>query len=261
MNASKNDVFETSSKLTHQNKFSGFWENILTTFKNYKFLDWFAFTLFLMYSATIVIIIRNIVNDLHTNGFLGGWSDIDRFTYQSNALLWVYMIFFIFFKKHVFLKENKWLLSNMVYIFFTFIGYNLILVPFGNGSYNPADLYGFITNIWYHALCPVSYIIFGYLYFYYNKNQEPKSYWKTLPKFMIYPTIYVIYVSTISLVIEPSFNGGETYTVYGKFTNLRDNLVISLPVILAMWLVFFPGSYAVFYYSWKAMNKYCQKKN
>lgn len=259
MNANMNDVFITFENLIKKNNLSIFFANIFNTLKNYKFIDWLALFLFSMYSATMIIIIRNIIVDLQSKGFLGGWSDIDRFTYQSNVLIWAYMLFFIFMKKHVFLKQNKWLLSNMVYIFFTFVGYNFILVPFGNGSYNLSNVYDLVTNIWYHILCPVTYIIFGYLYFFFNKFQFPKSYWKTLPKFFIYPTIYVVYISTISFVINPEYNGGKTYTVYGDFTNLKDHLKASLPVILGMWLLFFPISYAIFYYSWKGISKYSFK--
>lgn len=254
---------EYNASIKNENSVSsiGFFSNIANTIKNYKWLDWFALFCFLIFSVSTAFVIENIIEGLQgKNSTLLAWDTIDRFTDQSNVLLWAYMLFFIFFKKHVFLKNNQWLLANMTYIFFTFFGYNVILVGIAGNAYGTSFL-SIFQSAWYHVLSPLLFLVFGYCYFYCNPNQQPKVWWKAMLKAMIYPTIYVLYVSTVPFVLNPALNLGKTYTVYGDFTNLKEHLGKALPVILGMWLVFFPGSYAIFYYSWFGMNKINRNKN
>lgn len=255
MNANFNEI-NSPIKKDKELSVTKWFNNLVTIIKNYKWLDWFALFCFLIFTVSTAFVIENLVQALRgTNGHLVGWDTLDKFTDQSNVLLWVYMLFYVFFKRHVFLKNNMWLLSNMTYIFFTLIGYNVILIGISGNSYGD-DFLSIFQSAWYHVLSPVLFLAFGFCYFYCNPNQQPKVLWKAVLKAMIYPTIYVIYVATIPFVLNPTtYNNGVTYTVYGDFTNLKDHLGKALPVILGMWLIFFPGSYIAFYYSWIGFNK------
>lgn len=240
-----------------ENKKSNFFSNFIENFKNFKWIDWLGFAFFIMYSITVVFFILDICLKLKYEGGYGGWTTIDKFTVQSNILLWVYMLFYLFFRKHSFLKNNQWLLSNLVYIFFTFIGYNVILVGFAGYGY-VGNFFEIFENAWYHIICPLTFFIFGFCFFYFYKNQQPKSFWFSLLKQIIYPSIYVLYLITIPFLLVTPNN--TNYSVYGDFTNVRDHLPIALPVILGMWLIFFPVSHAIFYYSWILINKIDKNK-
>ncbi|MCF0217698.1 MAG: DUF1600 domain-containing protein [Malacoplasma sp.] len=231
------------------------------SFKEYNWFDWYAFTLFFVYSLSVAFFIYDLITALlKPYGGYYAWTTIDKFTDQSNILLWFYMLFSIFFKKHSFLKNNQWLLSNLTYIFFTFIGYNVILVGFAGYQYGP-DPYDAFSSVWYHVISPITYFIFGFLFFYLYKDKQPQSYWKSMLKQMVYPSFYVVYIMFIPFVMNTSGmvdNQGQpigTYAVYGNFTNLKDKLPVALPVILGMWLIFFPASFAMFYYSWIGFNR------
>ncbi|MDE6894113.1 MAG: DUF1600 domain-containing protein [Malacoplasma sp.] len=230
--------------------------NLLNLFKSFKWIDWLGFAFFLMYSVTVVFFILDISVELSTNGGYGGWKTIDKFTDQSNILLWLYMLFYLFFRNHSFLKNNQWLISNLVYIFFTFIGYNVILVGLGGYGYR-GNFFEIFENAWYHIICPISFFVFGFCFFYFYQNQYPKVFWISLLKQMIYPTIYVIYLISIPFVLDYEDSNGNInhYSVYGDFTNVRDHLTIALPVILGMWLIFFPAAHAIFYFSWFGISK------
>lgn len=236
-------------------------KNIETNFIYYlKKKSWihiFGFISFLIFTVSIGIIIYAFVYEIiegnaSGSGAEGAWTTIDKFTDQSNVLLWIFMIFWLFFPKHSFMKGNKFLISTMVYIFFTFCGYNFILVPSGNPFIIKGDVYYNLQNMWLHVLSPLLFLGFGFSYMYYHKDQQPKSFWSTFLTGMIYPTIYCIYIITIPFVLVK--HDGTPYSVYGQPTLTNGN-PWSWMYIGLMYFVFFPGSFALFYYSWKWINK------
>lgn len=249
-----------------------FTEKIKNFFNKSNWVNLIGLFGFLIFSVSIIFFIVDIIEQLQEGKawevFFGS---LDRFTNESNALLWVFMLFYIFFPKHSFLKENKFLIWNMVYIFFTFFGYNVILVGINGYSYS-GSAYAITSNIWLHVLSPLYFIFFGLMVMYTQPNQQPK-YLSTFLTGMIYPTIYVIYVITIPYVfMAPTKDGSQyandfwnsyetgVYTVYANATN-----VVEYPTawayIMIMWIVFFPGVYTIFYYCWKGFNKLYAFKN
>lgn len=251
-------------------------DNIINHFKSYNWVRWMGFVGFLLYTVATVFTIVSIVEDLLAGQpwavFFG---TLDRFTNESNLLLWLFMIFWLFFRKHSFMKENKALIACMTYIFFTFFGYNVILIAMGGGRYGynlNNGAYGLVTNIWWHLLCPLYFIAFGLCVMYDEPNKEPKKFVRSLLSAMIYPTIYVIYVATIPFVYTAPttdygtyynwFNNNypNGYTVYSSATNTAYTNT-AWAYILIIWLVFFPGSYSGFYFAWKkGFNKLNAKK-
>ena len=247
-------------------------EKIKNYFNKSNWVNWFSFFGFLIFSISIVFTIIGIVFYLQSgSAWMVFFGILDRFTNESNILLWVFMLFYIFFPKHSFMKNNKFLICTMVYIFFTFFGYNVILVGINGYSYS-GTAYSITSNVWMHVLSPLYFIFFGLLVMYTQPNKNPK-YLSTLLAGMIYPTIYVIYVITIPFVFHAPIKDGSqysiefwndyetgVYTVYANATN-----VVVYPTawayIMIMWLVFFPGSFTIFYYCWIGFNKLNNSKN
>ncbi len=244
--------------------------NFLLWFKKFNAPKWIAFFGLFIFAISYVFTIRDFINAINgpnADASTIWFGIIDRFTNQSNWLLFIYCFLYVFFSKNSLLKGNGLLISVMVYIFFTFIGYNVVLVGLSGGAYGygGSNLGDTVSNVWLHLLCPIYFLVFGYFEMYYNPNKEPKKFWKLLLLGMIYPTIYMIYVITIPYtygsytetidgVIVP-----ETYTVYGNATNVKD-YPTAWAYVMVMYLIFFPGSFAIFYFSWKGLNKINNKK-
>lgn len=224
----------------------------LQRYKNFKWLDWFGIFCFSIFSVSMILIIYAFVSEILSKGAYGAWTTFDKFTDQSNVLIWLYMLFWLFFKNHSFLKGNKFLVANMVYIFFTFIGYNFVLLPSGGQFFN-GDVYYGVQNVFLHVLSPLLFIGFGYAYMYCNKDKQPKSFIDLFWKGMLYPTIYCIYIITIPFMMTDN-TGTAPYSVYGNPTNTNGN-VWSWMYICLMYFVFFPFAFWLFYYSWKWINK------
>lgn len=196
----------------------------------------------------------------------------DRFTYQSNWLLLIYVLFYIIKPNHQFFNGNKLVISIMVYIFFTFIGCNVVLVGISKDRGYSGSSIGVASNVWLHIIAPLYFIFMGLITMYFKPNQQPKCLIKTILTGMIYPTIYAIYLITIPWTFvdyrnNPSFYGVENakyvhqaYSVYGNATNTY-NYPLSWAYILVMYFLFFPGTFAIFYYSWKWFNTLNNKKN
>lgn len=252
-----------------------FADQIKNWFSVSNWINYVALFGLLMFTVSIGFMINDIVYDVKNNeAWKVFFGQLDRFTDESNILLWVFMLFFVFFPKHSFLKNNKFLIWTMVYIFFTFIGYNVILVGINGYSYSgsSADI---AENVWLHILSPIYFLVFGFLVMYLRPNQEPK-FLKTLLCGMIYPTIYVIYVITINYnyavpatddtgAYAMQYRGeydspNHYYTVYSGATNVREHPT-AWAYIMVMWLIFFPGFYTAFWYCWKGFNKLNAKKN
>lgn len=226
---------------------------LINYFKKFDKTRWMFFIAMWFFIISFCFIIRDFVGALQVNTPTNnGWTSVDRFTYQSNILLLIYSVFIVFWPNHQFLRADKFLISNMVYIFFTFVGYNLILAPLGNG-YN-GDSYAIGSSVWEHVICPVLFIFIGFIKMVWNPNAKLKSYWSTMLTGMIYPTVYVIYIASIPFVLNTY--GGKTYSVYGSATDTLNNPSFAWPIIVCMYLIFFPGSYAIFYYSYWGIQKH-----
>lgn len=244
---------------------------LINYFKKFDKTRWMFFIAMWFFIICFCFIIKDFVAALQANTKTNnGWTSVDRFTYQSNILLLIYSVFIVFWPNHQFLRADKFLISNMVYIFFTFVGYNLILAPLGSGykyTGNSYDIsYGIGSSVWEHVICPVLFIIIGFIKMVWNPNAKLKSYWSTMLTGMIYPTVYVIYIASIPFVLNTDgvFNpDGQkvTYSVYGSATDTLNNPTFAWPIIVCMYLIFFPGSYAIFYYSYWGIQKHLGFKN
>lgn len=241
-------------------------DSIKSYFGKYKLHNWVGLIGMFIYTITLAFCIRNFVTYAQGPSWKIFFGIFDRFTWQSNLLLTFYMFLYLWKPDHQFFKNNTFLISTMVYVFFTFIGYNVVLVGIsGDRAYvgSPIEV---TTNVWVHILAPLWFIIYGYTFMLSNANKEPASFWRILLKGMIYPTIYAIYLITIPYTfkdyrLNPDVYGnteGLAYSVYGGATNTFENNT-SYAYILVMLLVFFPGSFAAFYYSWKGINKISPK--
>lgn len=249
-------------------------EKIKSEFQRYDMHNWAAIIGLVIFTITMGFTIQSFVDFVQgeKEGYRIFFGIIDRFTYQSNWLLFVYTLMYIIKPNHQFFKGNKFLIATMVYIFFTFIGYNVVLVGISKDrGYigNPVDI---ASNVWLHAVAPLYFIFFGYLKMYCKPNQQPEKFLPLLLKGMIYPTIYAIYLATIPWTFtdfrlhpenypySPAHVPGDdiAYSIYGKATNTY-NYPTSWAYICVMYFFFFPGSFALFYYSWKWLNKINRK--
>lgn len=236
-------------------------------FKEFTIPKYIAFVAVFLFSFSVFFTIYDCIEySLKGNDASKIWYGIlDRFTNQSNILLLIFVVFYVFFPKHSFMKNNGFLITCMVFIFFTFIGYNVVLVGIsGYGGYsvanNTSSIIGFLSNLCMHILFPIYFIVFGFLHMFFNPMKEPKTFWKLLLLGMIYPTIYVIYVIVVPFIYSGyASKTGATYSVYGNATNVKD-YPTSWLYISIMYLGFFPGTFAMFYYSWKGFNS-LNKKN
>lgn len=226
---------------------------LINYFKKFDKTRWMFFIAMWFFIVCFCFIIRDFVAAIQDNTPTNnGWTSVDRFTYQSNILLLIYSVFAVFWPNHQFLRADKFLISNMVYIFFTFVGYNVILAPLGNGY--TGDGYAIGSSVWEHVICPVLFIFIGFIKMVWNPNAKLKSYWSTMLTGMIYPTVYLIYIASIPFVLNTY--GGKTYSVYGSATDTLNNPSFAWPIIICMYLIFFPGSYAIFYYSYWGIQKH-----
>lgn len=219
---------------------------------NWKWIQWFGSFCFLIFTTSIGIIIYAFIHEMLLNGAYGAWTTFDKITDQSNIILWIFMLFYLFFPQHSFMKGNKFIISAAVYIFFVFCGYNFILVPNGNSFIKPGDAYYNLQNMWLHVIAPIIFFLFTFAYMYYYKDAQPKSYLQTLLTGMIYPTIYCIYLISVPFVLKDQ--SGNAYSIYGSVTNTKE-IPTSWAYICGMYFIFFPAVFAIFYYSWKGFNK------
>lgn len=243
-------------------------------FKSYDIHNWFAFVGLFIFTITMCFTVVQFIE--FVSGNLTAWriffGIFDRFTYQSNWLLFLYTLLYVIKPNHQFFKNNKFLISTMVYIFFTFIGYNVVLVGISHDRGYIGESSAIASNVWLHIIAPLYFIFFGLITMYCKPNQEPNSFWSTLGTGMIYPTIYAIYLITIPFTFTdfrnnpdsyPYPNGhnlydDQAYTIYGNATNTYNN-PLSWAYISVMYFGFFPLSFALFYYSWKWLNKLNKK--
>lgn len=240
-------------------------------FKNFSKIRWIFFSGFIIFFIGFCMIIYQTIDWLKLNEikymsikddqkypiYQTGWTILDKFTTQSNLILLVFSFFFVFFPKHQFLNKDKWLIATITYIFVTFCGYNFLLFPMSNFSYGK-DAFAIISNIWWHIIDPLVFIVIGFLKFKFKPLQHSmKKFYLYLLPGMIYPTIYIIYLTTIPFVYQiiDENNNPITYTVYGIVTNTKDHPEIAWPIIAVVYFIFFPGVFAIFYYSEKSIQK------
>lgn len=255
-------------------------QKIINYFKSYDLHNWVGLIGLLIFTVSMCFTINDFLRYVSKKDeawkiFFGIF---DRFTNQSNWLLFFYMLLYVLCPKHQFFKGYKFLLATMVYIFFTFIGYNVVLVAIAKqkGYSLQNGVTSLVSNVWLHLLAPIYFIVYGYIVMYMNPNKEPVSFVKTLLPGMVYPTIYAIYLISIPYTFKDYRTNYEyyepiqaampdidlskvAYSVYGSATNTYSN-PISWAYIGVMYFGFFPGSFAIFYYSWKGLNKLNNKK-
>lgn len=235
-------------------------QKILNYFKSYKLHNYIGLIGLLIFTITIAFLIRNFVTYASGPSWKIFFGIFDRFTWQSNVLLFVYMFLYFIKPKHSIFKNNRFLIMTMVWIFFTFFGYNVVLVGISKDRGYSGSAIQVVINAWVHAIAPIWFIIYGICFMLSNPNKEP-TFWKTLGYGMIYPVIYAIYLITIPYTfsdyrLNPEIYdnvSGLAYSVYGKATNTYESS-IAYAYILSMLIVFIPGSFALFYYSWKGIN-------
>lgn len=244
-------------------------QNTKNFFKNYKLHNWIGLFGLFLYTITFYFSISDFVEYASNSGWKIFFGILDRFTWQSNWLLFIYMFLYTFIPNHQIFKNGRFLICTMVYIFFTFIGYNVVLVGISGAIGYVGSLFSITSNIWIHILCPIYFIVYGFLFMYSNPEKIPQNFIKTLGWGMIYPIIYAIYLIIIPFIfsdyrLNPNADiiygniNGEAYSVYGSATNTFSN-PFSYAYIFVMLLGFFPGSFALFNYSWKWMNEKLNK--
>ncbi|MGL5591300.1 MAG: DUF1600 domain-containing protein [Mycoplasmoidaceae bacterium] len=240
-------------------------DNFFTRLKsNYKKFDLVNYLcLFGVINAIIIICFTgyDFINYALTDRGDKVWFGIiDRFTTQSNWIVAAFFILYFFNPGFQIFKGNKFLVSTMGYIFFTFFGYNIILVLISGGYGYTGNAYDISSNVWWHIIMPLYFILFGLVKLWFRPDGEYKSFWSLLATGMIYPTMYTIYAITIPFIYKELNDSGEyvTYSVYGFATNTKDEPT-SWAYVCALYFVFFPGSLALFYYYKNLVKKFNKK--
>ncbi|WP_052663476.1 DUF1600 domain-containing protein [[Mycoplasma] testudinis] len=258
-------------------------------FKEFDRIRWAFFVGLLFFVVSTAFVLKAFVDNLMVNEVrlgsdgrldpIDGWTVFDKFTNQSNVLLLIFAIFIVFFPKHQFLKNNKFLLATMVYIWFTFFGYNIVLSATGGAYGIIATQYDLAVSIWQHVITDILFLVLGFLKMFWDPNSRLKSYWTTMLPGMIYPSLYLIYAASIPVVFnhlnhdnfidsnnflaaihEKNPNFIPVYSVYGSATDVVNNPAISGPAIAIMYIIFFPGSFAIVYYAYWGIQKHLGPK-
>ncbi|QEX47480.1 DUF1600 domain-containing protein [Mycoplasmoides gallisepticum] len=219
------------------------------------------FFVFWLNLATVIFIVQEVVAELlsnvnsvnNLNNFVDAYKTFDKFTNQSNFILLVFSFFYVFLPRHSFLKKDKFLVASIVYILFTFFGYNIIL-QFGRLGYR------FITNstklargLMIHLFNPVTFIIAGFLAFVYSPARTIGKFHTYLIPGIIYPIIYGIYVISVPYLYKTV--DGSVYSVYGGVTNVIENPKIAWVAIIALLFGYFPLSYFIVWISYVKISK------
>lgn len=221
----------------------------------------------LLYIIMFAFCVVNFVDFANNGSWKIFFGIVDRFTWQSNFLLLLYTLFIIIKPNHSIFNNNRLLIMIMVYIFFTFVGYNVVLIGISGDRGYTGDALAIVKNLWVHAICPIYFIFYGFVFMFQNHSEYPEGFWKTLGYGMIYPSIYALYLITIPFIFNEYIENWEyfgnikqsAYSVYGSATNTRDNPV-AYAYIFIMLLLFVPGSFALFFYSWKGIDHFLQHR-
>lgn len=274
--------YSATNKIENQAVKGDFKTRTIAFFSLFDKARWMWFGTWCFLVLVFCIIAANIAIQINKNGGHSlyesdGWTALDKFTYQSNILCLIYATFYVWFPTHQFLRRGKFLIATTVYIFFTFVGYNFILTGMNGGYFDTLKSSvhtDFPFTLFEHLFAPLLFIGCALAQMY-LKPIQTSTYWRSLLPGMIYPTIYVIYAATIPFVqkepyafynisdwdsakeVATAVHAGKTgvYSVYGLATDTVNYPEIAWPIILVVWLVFFPASYAIFYYSCQSLRK------
>ncbi|QZX48995.1 DUF1600 domain-containing protein [Mycoplasma sp. E35C] len=197
------------------------------------------------------LIIYAIIKSLMEKG--QAFTRLDKFTNQSNVLLFIFSIFFVFFPKHSFMKNDKFLIATTVYILFTFIGYNFVLSPMKLGYQVNDTPFEMFKDLYIHFFNPIIFIICGFIKFVYEPNINLKKYHDYLIPGYIYPFIYTIYSISIPFVFNTHEN--QVYSVYKQATNIKDYPQIAWLIFSFNLFVYLPSSYFIIWFSAKKISQ------
>ncbi|MGL4616808.1 MAG: DUF1600 domain-containing protein [Mycoplasmoidaceae bacterium] len=259
LDSNKNNY--SSSNQIHFNNKDNFFTRLKKNYRTFDLVNYLC--LFGVLNAIIILFFTSydfINYALTDRGDKVWFGIIDRFTTQSNWIVGAFFILYFFNPDFQIFKGNKFLISTMAYIFFTFFGYNIVLVLISGGYGYEGDAYDISSNVWWHIIMPLYFIFFGLVKLWLRPNGEYKSFWSTFASGMIYPTIYTFYAITIPFIYRELNSEGvyETYSVYGFATNTKDEPTSWIYVCL-LYFIFFPGSLVLFYYYKNLVKKFSKK--
>lgn len=235
-------------------------------FKNYQIHNWLIFIgLFIFLISFAMTVISFIFAAIEHKDL---WTVFDKFTNQTNWIIFIYTIVYFFFPHKPYFKNDIFLLAATTYIFITFFGYNIIIV--GIGQYpeaykgTPIDIF---IDIWKHIIAPLYFIVLAFFSFKERPNCFPKSYWYSLFISSLYPIVYLIYVVSIPFIMQTTsidLNGNiiySTYSVYEIATNTKENPMAWLYVFMTFFVIL-PIAFYIFWFLWKKLsNKLIEKNN
>ncbi|MES3496885.1 DUF1600 domain-containing protein [Mycoplasmoides gallisepticum] len=200
-----------------------------------------------------------------------GFLSLDKFTNQTNILIFFFSLFYVFFPKHSFLKNDKFLIACITYIFITFFVYNLVSIAnavavivapksilawsytrIGYGSKATAFL--LFIDLFKHLFNPIVFIVCGFFKFVYDPNLKLKKFSSYLLPMMIYPAIYCVYAIVAPFIYKQE--NGMTYSVYNVATNTKDYPQFAYPVVFFLLFVLIP---VTTYLTWFGARKISKK--
>lgn len=164
--------------------FKSWYKNQLTRSQKIFFFAFIvnAISILLVFQGLFVLLFKG------RDGFLS----LDKFTNQTNILIFFFSLFYVFFPKHSFLKNDKFLIACITYIFITFFVYNLVSIAnavavivapksilawsytrIGYGSKATAFL--LFIDLFKHLFNPIVFIVCGFFKFVYYPNLKLKK--------------------------------------------------------------------------------------
>ncbi|QMT98401.1 DUF1600 domain-containing protein [Mycoplasma tullyi] len=229
---------------------------------------------FIVNAISVLLVLHGLFSLLFRgrDGFLS----LDKFTNQTNILIFFFSLFYVFFPKHSFLKNDKFLIACITYIFITFFVYNLVSISnaiavivapksilafsyskIGYGSKATAFL--LFIDLFKHLINPIVFIVCGFFKFVYDPNLKLKKLSSYLLPIMIYPAIYCVYVIMAPFVYNRP--NGMTYSVYNVATNTKDYPQFAYPAIMFLLFVLVPvTTYLTWFGARKISKKYEQNQ-
>ncbi|WP_027121824.1 DUF1600 domain-containing protein [[Mycoplasma] imitans] len=203
-----------------------------------------------------------------------GFITFDKFTNQTNILIFFFSLFYVFFSKHSFMKNDKFLIASITYIFITFFVYNLVSLSSKIATFVAPDsllaashtkvgygskptIFLLFVDLYKHLINPIIFIVCGFYKFIYDPNLKLKKFTSYLIPIMIYPAIYCIYVMAIPFIYNRL--DGTTYSVYNIATNTKDYPQVAFPMIFFLMFVLIPlTTYLTWFGAKKISHKYEQ---
>lgn len=145
------------------------------------------------------------------------------FTWQTELLMLVVCIMYFFNIKYHFIKTPTLLLCGIGYLTVTFLSFNGVLLIFQPKSNFTSPLW-WALNAPIHMICPI--MCFLFTLFVFRIEKKVKGFHLNLKLrhfliFMIYPTLYAIYVVAINFVKIKTSGGWDCPSIYGAPSNLN----------------------------------------